>query len=301
MSSDDHTGRDWVVLLEAAGERGATIIEPTSFARMVSAWATPAPTTLYSPDRYALQVPLRATNPPLALSSAIALWKDALRRSGLPEWELVRAEVLTPQELEAECQAAERADGGGDTSSPSPPSTVDVVGDALLRDALHDSLTGLPHRELFIDVVRRALASGGPASATQAVMVVHLDALDVVEPSRGRSVPDDVLAEIAARLREVVRRADVVARVGPAEFALLIEAASVSDTDRLARRIADQFRCPLAHEGEPVNVTASIGVATASSGGNADQLMGMAEVAMVAAMEAGGDCHKHFAASEDTV
>ena len=294
MSSDDHTGRDWVVLLEAAGERGASAIEPASFARMVSAWATPAPTTLYSPDRYALQVPLRATTPPLALSSAIALWKDALRRSGLPEWELVRAEVVTPQELEAECQAAERADGGGDTSSPSPPSTVDVVGNALLRDALHDSLTGLPDRELFLDEVRGALASGGPALAIQAVMVVHLEVLDVVEPSRGCSVPDDVLAEIAARLREVVRRADAVARVGPAEFALLVEASSISDTDRLARRIADRVRRPLAHEGEPVHVTASVGVASASSGGDADQLIGLAEVAMVAAREAGGDCHKYL-------
>ena len=288
--------------MEAAGERGGSTMEPTSFARMVSSWATPAPTTLYSPDRYALQVPLRATNPPLALSSAIALWKEALRRSGLPEWELVRAEVLTPQELEAEWQAAERADGGGNTSSPSPPSSVDVLGNALLRDALHDSVTGLPDRELFIHEVRQVLASGGPPWATQAAMVVHLDALDVVEPSRGCSVPDDVLAEIAARLREVVRRGDAVARFGPAEFALLVEASSVGDTDCLAGRIADRFRCPLPHEGKPMHVTASVGVATTtSSGSDADQLIGMAEVAMVAAMEAGGDCHKYFAASEDTV
>ena len=90
--------------------------------------------------------------------------------AGCRNGNLVRAEVVTPREQEAEWQAAERADSGGDTSSPSPPSTVDVVGDAFLRDADHDSLTGLPDRERFIDEVRRALAGGDPASATQAVM-----------------------------------------------------------------------------------------------------------------------------------
>ena len=297
MTSHEPTQRDWVVLLEAADE-GSTI-EPTSFARMISSWAAPAPTTLYSPDRCAFQVPVRAADPPLALAHAMGLWKNALRRSGLPQWELLRVEVLTSQELEREWQEAERAEDGSDAWREAP--RTDAGADALLRRALHDPLTGLPARELFIDEVRRALASGRPALETHAVMVVHLEGLDSVEPPPECTVSNDVVAQIARRLTDLVRRGDTVARVGPADFALLVHAPSVSDTDALARRIADRLRCPSAAEDQPLAVTASVGVATTFWGGDADQLILMAEVAMEAAREAGGDRHRRFAASPDSV
>ena len=119
--------------------------------------------------------------------------------------------------------------------------------DELLRRALHDSVTALPGRELFIDEVRRSLATGGRAAATQVV---------------------------------IPRGATATAR--PA-------------------RIPDGVRLPLLEHDHPLALIASIGVATASCGRDADQLVRMGEIAMVAAREAGGDCHRPFATSPGSV
>lgn len=294
------TGGEWLVLLEAADERERSTMDPSSFARLVSAWTTPAPTTLYSPNRYALQVAVRATDPASALASAISLWKDALRRAELAEWDLVRAEIMTPEKLEQELQAAEWDWDGQDAPLQALPDTGDVVGDDLLRRALYDSVTGLPTRELFLDDVRRALAAGPSPSAVHVMLVVHLDGLETVD-SLACSAPDDVMVEIAGRLTEMVRDCDTVARVGPAEFALLVEASPGRDTDCLARRIVDRFRGPLLDEGLPPTVRVSVGVATSSPGGDADQLILMAGMAMVVARAEGGNCHRPFASNPDSV
>ncbi len=110
-----------------------------------------------------------------------------------------------------------------------------------------------------IDEVRRSLAAGGSASSLRALMAVHLHGLDTLEPSLRRARLDDVLVEFAARLTEMVRRSDTVARVGPAEFALLIDTPSGADADGLARRIVERISRPLLHEGQPLTVRASVG------------------------------------------
>lgn len=112
---------------------------------------------------------------------------------------------------------------------------------------------------------------------------------------------DDMVAEMAGSLTEIVRRADTVARIGPADLVLLVAVPSVDDIDCLARRIADRLRGPFLHEHQSVAVRASVGIATTSCGRDADQLLLMAEVAMLSARDAGGDCHRHFAASPDSV
>ncbi len=132
-------------------------------------------------------------------------------------------------------------------------------------------------------------------------MAVHLDGLDTLGPSLGSSRLDDVLVEFAARLTEVVRRCDTVARVGPAEFALLIDTPSATDTDRLARRIADGIGRPLRREGQGRAVRASVGVAMSSSTDDADELILLAELAGGAAREAGGARHKPFTPNTDGV
>ncbi|MFN2555313.1 MAG: GGDEF domain-containing protein [Nitriliruptorales bacterium] len=295
----NESGAEWLVLLEAADSREGSAIDRSSFLQFVSSWATAAPTTLYTPNRYALQVVVRATDPPSALSVAISLWQDSLRRSELPEWQLVRAEIMTPEELEEELQAAER---GRErlTSTPSFVTPGDVVAEDLLRHALHDSLTGLPGRELFLDEVGRALAGASP-SAVLALVIAQFDWLQTLDPSLGCSVRDDALVEIAGRLIHVVRRRDTIARVGPAEFALLIEVGDGRDADCLARRLVDLFRYAPIDESAPPAVRASVGVAMSSSTYDADQLILMAEVAVEVAREAGGDCYRTFAADPDSV
>lgn len=277
MASSEPRAREWIVLLEAADERGRSTIDAPSFRRLVSSWPGPGPTALYSPNRYALQVPVRAFNPPSALSSAMWLWKDVLRRTGLPDWQLVRAEIVTPDELERELLTAEAA-AAADAEEPlEDSSTDDEVAGELLWRALHDPLTGLSDRELFLDHVRRALAPRRDAAAPVLSVVVVDPGASLPAPA-----PDAVLVEVARRLVEAVRPEDTVARVGPRRFALLLTLPAPGDTGAVARRIADRIRAPLRHDGRTLALAAGIGVATTACSRDPDELMAMAEAAVSA-------------------
>lgn len=276
MTSSEPNAREWIVLLEASDERGRSTIDASSFRRLVSSWPGPGPTALYSPNRYALQVPVRAFNPPSALSSAMWLWKDVLRRTGLPDWQLVRAEIVTPDELERELLTAEAA--AGDAEDPAETrSTHEEVADELLRRALHDTATGLPDRELFLDQVRRALVPGGEGGAP-VLSVVVVDLGGSLRPP----APDAVLREVGRRLVEAVRPQDTVARVAARRFALLLNLPAPGDTEAVARRIADRIRAPLGHDGRPLALAPRLGVATTACSRDPDELMAMAEAAVSA-------------------
>lgn len=275
MGSD--TVMEWLVLLEAEDTAERSTIDPSSFARLVSSWATPAPTTLYTPTRYALQVAVSAADAPSALSAAISRWKDCLRRAALPEWALVRAEIMTPEELEQELRALEWGSNGEDAPARLCPLAGDVAADDLLRRAFHDPVTGLPSRELFLDRVRRALASRTAAAPPVAMLVVRIDGFEIVNGSLRCSLADETLVEIARRLTETVRRGDSVARVGPTRFALLVEVPTGEDADCLVRRIVDLFDRQPPGAGPPLGVSATVGVAMSTSTDDADQLILVAE------------------------
>ena len=284
--------KEWTVLLEATDEGGLSPMEPESFRRLVGSWAVAAPTTLYSPNRYALQVTLPAADAASALTVALSLWKDALRRSALPEWDLVRAEVLTPAELELELQAAERPRDRSDALDPPLPALERLLGEELLRRALHDAATGLPSREMFLDEVRRSLLTPVVGSRVRAVLAVALDAPRAERPGQDEAT-DELSAVLAGRLTAAVRRGDPVARVGAGEFAALVTVPCPDHAERLAERVVHSARSAGDHLGRPM--TASVGVATASSrDDDPEALVVTAELAMVAAHDAGGDRHVHF-------
>lgn len=282
-----------MVLLEAADESPGGGIDAVAFRRMVAAWASTPPAALYSATRYALQVSVGGHDPQEALATALGLWSDALGRVGLPAWRLVRAEIMTPEEFERDLATAECAVPTGELSTRAMASGGDPDSDDLLRRALHDPVTGLPERELFLDDVREVLSAAG-GSAIRAVMVVDVDGLDV-------PAPEHVLVELAARLKDAVRREDLVGRAGPARFALLVTVPSGEDTDAVARRIVTNVRSPVLDDGPALEVTASVGVARPSPGADADDLVLMAELAVTAARNAGGNCHRQYAAHPDSV
>jgi GGDEF domain-containing protein len=276
------TRTDWAILLEVADEGGASTIDPASLRRLVGAWSGPAPTSLYSPNRYALQVTVRATDAPAALALAISRWADARQKSSLPAWDVVRAEVLTSTELEREIRAQERADGASDALLT--PLTEQLVADELLRRALNDGVTGLPNREMFLDEVRRAVAAPLPGTDVRAVMTI---AFQVVG---GRpQPPDDLIAEIGQRLTAAVRRGDPVARVGKAEFAALVTLPRGDHAERVAERLVDCVNAAGDRHGQ--FLSASVGVATATSADDPDALMTLAESAMNVGRGTDGDCH----------
>lgn len=284
--------RQWIVLLEVADAGSTTTIDHCSFARLVAAWTGPALTTLYSPRRYALQVPVLAADPSSAILETMEMWKAAVRLAGLPLWSLVRAEIVTPEELECELEAAQRSTYNMELAQWRSAAQHDAEED-LLRRALWDPISGLPEREIFLEVVRRALASEQRRTSLPVTIAVHLDPTSPAEELDGARPGNVVLTAVARGLQDVVRGTDTVARVGPAEFALQVEVPSAEHADAVATRIVDAVRHARTPEGAPA--TASVGVAISSRGDDADDALDRAGLAAVVARVAGGDCHRQLA------
>jgi diguanylate cyclase (GGDEF)-like protein/PAS domain S-box-containing protein len=134
--------------------------------------------------------------------------------------------------------------------------------DQILRDALHDSLTGLANRVLFIDRVRQALNLGKRLpDAKFAVIYIDLGRFKVVNESMGHVHGDDLIIAAARRLAEGVNTGDTVARLGGDEFAILID--PVADTKEAlsnAHALQKALSSPFKLGDREIFVTASMGI-----------------------------------------
>lgn len=132
----------------------------------------------------------------------------------------------------------------------------------LEHQAFHDSLTGLPNRDLFMNRLEHALARTSRRNESVAVLFLDLDNFKFVNDSLGHEGGDRLLAEVARRLTKCVRPEDTVARLGGDEFAILLEGASTPDgAVRVAKRISEALRAPLGFNGHEVFTSTSIGIA----------------------------------------
>jgi diguanylate cyclase (GGDEF)-like protein/PAS domain S-box-containing protein len=160
----------------------------------------------------------------------------------------------------------------------------------LTRLAYHDALTGLPNRVLFMDRLERALARSERLGTAVSVLFLDLDNFKVINDSLGHKAGDQLLTEIARRLRTELRGADTAARLGGDEFTVLFESASdPSDPLAVADRLGAALREPLTLEGHEVFVTASMGIAVARPGDTAESLLRDSDLAMYSAKGAGKD------------
>ena len=138
----------------------------------------------------------------------------------------------------------------------------------LIHDALHDGLTRLPNRTLFVDRLRLALARHRrrPRGAL-AVCCLNLDRFKVVNDGVGHAVGDEVLIEVARRLDACLRPGDTVARLGGDEFAILLEeVADVGQALRVAERVHLELHAPFRVRGQELFSTATVGIAMAAPG-----------------------------------
>jgi diguanylate cyclase (GGDEF)-like protein/PAS domain S-box-containing protein len=162
----------------------------------------------------------------------------------------------------------------------------------LVRQALHDPLTGLANRTLFTDRAAHAFEQRGTAAA---VLFCDLDDFKRVNDVLGHHAGDELLTEVAVRLRRCVRAGDTVARLGGDEFAILLEdELSVAEADLIAGRVLAAVRAPLALAGEEVEVTCSVGIATTAEADSTEELLRNADVAMYAAKAAGKGMVAHY-------
>ncbi|MEC4984613.1 MAG: EAL domain-containing protein, partial [Oscillatoria sp. PMC 1076.18] len=139
---------------------------------------------------------------------------------------------------------------------------LEIANVRLLEMALHDSLTGLPNRALFMKHLQEALQQAKEIKSSQfAVLFLDCDRFKVVNDSLGHLVGDELLIAIAARLQSCLSSRDTLARLGGDEFALLLtEIENISNATQMATRILELFSQPFSLQRREVFINASIGI-----------------------------------------
>jgi diguanylate cyclase (GGDEF)-like protein len=160
---------------------------------------------------------------------------------------------------------------------------VTELKEELRHQAYHDALTGLPNRVLFADRVALALARTH-ARAEHAILFFDLDRFKNVNDSWGHAAGDELLAQVATRVRDAVRPGDTPARLGGDEFAVLLENTSAEEAERAAQRLSEALESTFVVEGREAKLHASIGIAvTGRHAESAEELIRNADIAMYAA------------------
>jgi len=174
--------------------------------------------------------------------------------------------------------------------------------DELARQANHDSLTGLPNRNLLWDRINSACARAQRYGNFAAVAFLDLDNFKVVNDSLGHTLGDHLLRAVAARLQAALRATDTVARQGGDEFVLVLS--DQKGEQQIAGellRIVQSFAQPFSVDGRDVFITASIGAALhPQDAKDPESLMKSAELAMYRAKEAGRNTYQLFTVEMQT-
>ena len=162
----------------------------------------------------------------------------------------------------------------------------------LLFDAVHDNLTGLPNRELFIDRLEAALGfSRADPQFRPSIVVIDLDRFKQVNDSVGIAVGDSILLTIARRLSRLLKPQDTLSRLTGDQFAMIV--LSEREPARIvafAETIRRTLRAPIAFNDREIFLTASIGLALAENQANhTEEVLKDAELAMYYAKRIGGD------------
>jgi diguanylate cyclase (GGDEF)-like protein len=166
--------------------------------------------------------------------------------------------------------------------------------------ASYDTLTNLPNRRLFHDRLEHALARASRSDQRVGLIFFDLDGFKDVNDTLGHDVGDQLLCEVAGRLRECVRESDSLCRLGGDEFTVIIENAMLpADAIRAAERIVQALATPFQLSGHEVKTTASIGIAMyPDDGAESTTLIKNADVAMYRAKQSGRNRFQVFSTVE---
>lgn len=167
--------------------------------------------------------------------------------------------------------------------------TARIAQHELAHRAMHDPLTGLPARWVFLDRLAAALQRSGERGGCVGVMFLDLDGLKYVNDTFGHSAGDDMLTTCANRVQAALGPLDVLARLGGDEFGVLLEGlTSPQDAHAVADQIMRELTHPYTHEGHVLQPSASLGlVMTDDSTTSGDTLIAHADAAMYRAKQAG--------------
>ncbi|MDX6480974.1 MAG: hypothetical protein QOG85_1484 [Gaiellaceae bacterium] len=173
---------------------------------------------------------------------------------------------------------------------------VTELQEQLRHQAYHDALTGLPNRALFATRVAEAVESAAVDNVPRAVLFLDLDDFKFVNDSWGHDVGDEMLVQVAERLRSATRPGDTPARLGGDEFSVLLAHATAEDAEHVAQRIRDALAEPFWLSGRETSASASIGIAlTGEHAATAEELLRNADIAMYVSKS---DERSHYAIYE---
>ena len=167
----------------------------------------------------------------------------------------------------------------------------------LQHDALHDALTGLPNRVLFVDRLDQAIrrAQRHHPECCSAVLFLDLDRFKIINDSLGHATGDELLKAVARRLEKVLRPNDTVARLSGDEFTLLLDdVCDPREATVISERVLQQLHAPFELDGRELFIGASIGIALATARSQPEQVMRDADVAMYRAKADGKGRHAVF-------
>jgi diguanylate cyclase (GGDEF)-like protein len=160
--------------------------------------------------------------------------------------------------------------------------------EAFAHQATHDSLTGLLNRRAILDTLNREVSRGGRTGGAWAVGMCDIDHFKQINDRHGHLTGDDVLRGFARILGESLRPYDSAGRMGGEEFLLIVPIKrpydSVTPFTRLREQIAES---KIPSRSGVLSITASIGVASATAGSSADQMLEAADAALYRAKEDG--------------
>jgi diguanylate cyclase (GGDEF)-like protein/PAS domain S-box-containing protein len=166
-----------------------------------------------------------------------------------------------------------------------------AVEEALEHEALHDSLTELPNRTLFLDRLRQAIVGARRDTRELALLLIDLDRFKEINDTFGHQYGDLLLRQVVAQLRGVLRESDTVARLGGDEFAILLPGADRRAAEWTVSKILQVLGRPFNAEGHVLDTGASVGIALfPDHGQDAHGLLQRADVAMYGAKRSESTC-----------
>lgn len=168
--------------------------------------------------------------------------------------------------------------------------------------AYYDRLTGLPNRNLFLELMHGHLAHGESSGTETAVMFIDLDRFKTINDTLGHHVGDELLKAFADMLASSMRKGDILSRIAGDEFLILIPGTMAAEAEDIARTILSQANTPLMVEGYSLIVTPSIGISMfPKDSRDPEELIKYADAAMYRTKELGKNGYSFYDSNIRTI